>query len=86
MSRTLEALATAALWMAAIFVLLALAITVVRKWRGGSNDNRPSANELLTKFREMHSRGGLSDTEFRTIKTKLATQIETELKDDDKTS
>ena len=72
--------------MAAIIALLALAITVMRRWRGGSADDQPSANELLTKFREMHSRGGLSDTEYRTIKTKLATQIEIELKDDNKTS
>jgi len=72
--------------MAAIIALLALAITVMRRWRGGSADDQPSANELLTKFRELHSRGGLSDTEYRTIKTKLATQIEIELKDDNKTS
>ena len=86
MSRSLEALATASLWAAAIIALLALAITVMRRWRGGSAEDRLSANELLTKFREVHSRGGLSDTEYRTIKTKLATQIEIELKDDNKTS
>jgi uncharacterized membrane protein len=86
MSKVLEVLVPAALWFAAIFVLLALAITVMRKWRGGSADDRPSASELLTKFRELHARGGLSDTEYRTIKTKLATQIEMELKDDEKTS
>ena len=86
MSQALEALVPAALWFAAIFALLALAITVMRKWLGGSADDRLSANELLTKFRELHARGGLSDTEYRTIKTKLATQLEHELKDDDKTS
>lgn len=86
MSKVIEALVPAALWFAAIFVLLALAITVMRKWRGGSADNRPNTNELLTKFRELHARGGLSDAEYRTIKTKLAAQIEMELKDDEKTS
>jgi uncharacterized membrane protein len=79
-------LSQAALWFAAIFVLLALAISVVRRWRGGSADDRESASELLTKFRELHSRGGLSDGEYRTIKTKLAAQLETELNDDDKKS
>jgi hypothetical protein len=86
MTPALEALLTATLWTAGIFALLALAIFFVRRWRGGSADDHPRANELLTKFRELHSRGGLSDAEYRTIKTKLATQIEIELKDDNKTS
>ena len=48
---------------------------------------RPTdASELLTKFRELHVRGSLSDDEYRTIKTKLATQFEAELNDNDKTS
>ena len=72
-------LSQAALWFAAIFALLALAIVVVRRFRGGAADDQPGANELLTKFRELHARGGLSDDEYRTIKTKLATQVEAEL-------
>ena len=86
MTQALEALVPAALWFAAIFALLALAITVVRKWRGSAADDRLTANEMLTKFRELHSRGGLSDTEFRTIKTKLATQLQAKLSDSDKAS
>ena len=77
---------TAALWFAAIFALLALAIAVVRRFRGGAAEDRPTANELLTKFRELHARGGLSDDEYRTIKTKLATQLQTELTRSEKTS
>jgi len=79
-------LSQAALWFAAIFALLALAVVAVRRWRGGAADDRPSASELLTKFRELHLRGGLSDHEYRTIKTKLATQLQTELNEDDETS
>lgn len=71
-------LSWAALWFAAIFALLALAIVVVRRFRGGAADDQPSAHELLAKFRDLHSRGGLSDDEYRTIKTKLATQVEAE--------
>jgi hypothetical protein len=41
---------------------------------------------LLTKFRDLHARGGLSDDEYRTIKTKLATQLQTELTRSDETS
>ncbi|MFO0790554.1 MAG: hypothetical protein U0805_13950 [Pirellulales bacterium] len=79
-------LSRAALWFAVIFALLALAIMVMRKWRGGAFDSQPDARELLTKFQELHGRGGLSDDEYRTIKTKLARQIEAELKDTDETS
>ncbi|MEX0613122.1 MAG: hypothetical protein WD738_09355 [Pirellulales bacterium] len=76
----------AALWFAAIFALLALAILALRRWRGGAADDRPRASELLTKFRELHLRGGLSDDEYRTIKTKLASQIDIELKGNNQTS
>ena len=72
-------LAQAALWFAVIFALSALAVLGLRRWRGGAFQGRPEASELLTKFRELHRRGSLSDDEYRTIKTKLATQVETEL-------
>ena len=76
-------LLSAALWFAAIFALLALAVLVVRRFRGDAAADRPRADELLTKFRELHLRGGLSDDEYRTIKTKLATQLHTEISDSD---
>jgi len=79
-------LSWAALWFAAIFALLALAIVAVRRFRGGAADDQPGPNELLAKFRDLHARGGLSDDEYRTIKTKLATQIDAELNVNDKTS
>jgi hypothetical protein len=79
-------LSQAALWFAAIFALFALAVVGLRKWRGGSANDRPSSSELLTKFRELHRRGTLSEDEYRTIKTKLATQLEVKLSDSDKTS
>ena len=81
-----EPLFRAALWFAAIFALLALAVLGLRKWRGGSADDRPNSSELLTKFRELHVRGTLSEDEYRTIKTKLAAQLDTTLNDNDKTS
>jgi hypothetical protein len=79
-------LSQAALWFAVIFALSALVIVILRRWRGGSNDAQPSASELLTKFRDLHARGGLSDDEYRTIKTKLAGQLEVKLKDNNETS
>jgi hypothetical protein len=71
----------AALWFAAIFALTAVAFKIARRFRGSSDGDRPQAGPLLTKFRELHSRGGLSDEEYRTIKTKLATQLDVELND-----
>jgi uncharacterized membrane protein len=81
-----QPLFTAALWFAVIFALLALAVAVLRRFRGDAADDRPTANELLTKFRDLHARGGLSDDEYRTIKTKLATQLQTEITHSDETS
>jgi hypothetical protein len=71
----------AALWIASILVLFALAILFLRKWRGSAAEDQRDPIELLTKFRELHGRGGLSDDEYRTIKTKLAAQIGTKLSD-----
>ena len=79
-------LSIAALWFAVIFALMALAILGMRRWRGGSADDRLSSSQLLTKFRELHVRGSLSDDEYRTIKTKLAAEIEAKLNGNDKTS
>ncbi len=79
-------LSQAALWFAVIFALSALAVIALRRWRGGAYDAQPKASELLTKFRELHGRGGLSDDEYRTIKTKLARQLDAELNDNDQTS
>ena len=79
-------LAQAALWFAVIFALSALAVLALRRWRGSAYDTQLKPSELLTKFRELHGRGTLSDDEYRTIKTKLAREIETELRENDETS
>jgi uncharacterized membrane protein len=76
-------LAQAALWFAVIFALSALAVVALRKWRGSAYDAQPRPSELLTKFRELHGRGTLSDDEYRTIKTTLARQLDAELKEND---
>jgi len=82
----LQSLSWAALWFAAIFALLALAIVIVRRFRGGAAQDEVDPHELLAKFRDLHARGALSDDEYRTIKTKLATQIEAELSGSEKKS
>jgi hypothetical protein len=79
-------LAQAALWFAVIFALSALAVLALRRWRGGAYDTQLKPSELLTKFRELHGRGTLSDDEYRTIKTTLARQLDAELRENDHTT
>ena len=45
------------------------------------DDDQGAASESLSKYREMHSQGGLSDAEFRTIKTAMGARIRKESKD-----
>ena len=68
----------------AIVILILAGGYIASKWRGTNDNDRMSTQEMLTKFREMHSEGVLTDEEFRTIKSKLAGDIQLELKDADK--
>ena len=69
------------LWVAVLMVMLVVAYYVVRRFRDRSDDDRQTASELLTNFREMHHEGDISETEFRTIKTVLGRQLQQEMKD-----
>ena len=66
---------------AVLAVLVAVAAYVISKIRPKPLQRELPASELLSKFRELHSKGGLSDEEFRTIKTTLTEQLQEELKD-----
>ena len=70
---------------AALAILVVIGIYVAGKIRAKAVQQEPSAIDLLTKFREMHGRGVLSDEEFRTIKTTLTERLQTELRDKDET-
>lgn len=72
-------LVRAGLLFAALAALTALGAFVVARFRGGKGDDQPTTSELLTKFRELHEQGELSDEEFRSIKAKLAERLEAEL-------
>lgn len=72
-------------WVAVLAASLAVVVYVIGKFRGEAVQQEPAASELISKFREMHSRGELSDEEFRTIKTNLAPQLKQELKDNGQT-
>jgi uncharacterized membrane protein len=72
-------------WFAVLASLLAVAYYVITKIRPEPEKKEPLASQWLSKYREMHSRGELSDEEFRTIKTKLAEQLQDELNDNGET-
>ena len=58
--------------------LIVVAVYAVGKFRGGAEEERLGASELLSNFRELHSEGDLSDEEFRTIKTLLSGKLQRE--------
>lgn len=71
--------------VALLAVLIAVAVYVLGLIRAKTVQQEPTASELVSKLRESHSRGELSDEEFRTIKTKLAARLEEELRGKDET-
>ncbi len=73
------------LGVVALAILVAIGVYWAGKIRTEAVQKEPTASELLTKFREMHSQGVLSDEEFRTIKTTLTERLQTELKGKDET-
>jgi len=71
--------------VALVMVLAAVGAYVIGKVRAASLQQERPASELLSKFRELHRRGDLSDEEFRTIKTALAPRLREELSDNGET-
>ena len=65
--------------IAVLAVLVTVACYVIAKIRPKPAKKERRASQWLSKFRESHSRGELSDEEFRTIKTQLAEPLQDEL-------
>jgi hypothetical protein len=74
-----------AIGMVGLILFVAIAAYVIGKVRKRARHEQSSVLELLSKFRDVHSQGGLSDAEYRTIKTRLANRALGELKDKDQT-
>ena len=72
-------------WLIFAFVVLAVLVAIgayiISKIRAEPAKKEQQASEWLSKCNDLHSKGGLSDEEFRTIKTKLAEQLQDELND-----
>lgn len=67
-------------WITVLAVLAAITWCVIEKIRPKSVQKERKDSQLLSKFLYLHSKGELSDEEFRTIKTNLAPQSQDELK------
>jgi uncharacterized membrane protein len=79
MNEQLQSLTQAALLFAAVFVLMAIGIAIVRKFRDTDSNDTAESSDMMTQFRDLHEQGGLSDEEFRTIKSKLADKLRADL-------
>jgi uncharacterized membrane protein len=77
-----ETLVQVMLWMTVLIGLVIIGVLVVQRFRGGAADKGTSANELITNFQEMRSRGVISDADYRKIKSVLGAELQSELKDD----
>ena len=69
------------LYVTALAVLVAVGAYVLGKIRPKPIQKERQASQWLLKCRELHSRGELSDEEYRTIKTNLASQPQDGLRD-----
>jgi 5-bromo-4-chloroindolyl phosphate hydrolysis protein len=69
------------LGLAILAGLFAVAAFIIAKIRAEPAKKEQQASQWLAKYSDLHSKGGLSDEEFRTIKTKLSEQLRNELND-----
>ena len=74
-------LVPAVLWLGVLALFIGVAVFALRRLRERIDKDETAASEMLSNFREMHLQGGLSDAEFRTIKTVLGAKLQRESKD-----
>ena len=72
-------------WLAVLAALTMSAVYFIGKTRSKPIQHELTANDLLSKFGELHSKGVLSDAEFRTIKTNLAAKLQEQLNNNNNT-
>lgn len=58
---------------------IAIGYYVIQRFRPSDKDDLPSVSDHISHFRELQSQGKLTEEEYRTIKTKLASQFQEEL-------
>jgi len=77
-----DTLAQLALGAGILIALVIAGAMIVQRFRGGAADTAHEANELITNFQEMHSRGDITVADYRKIKSVLGEHLHSELKDD----
>jgi uncharacterized membrane protein len=77
-----DTLAQLALGVGMLIALVVAGALVVQRFRGSAADTALDANELFANFEEMHSRGDITDADYRKIKSVLGAKLHGELKDD----
>ena len=68
------------IWTTLAVVVFGGGLYLIVKVRSSLRDETSGSHELINNFRELHDQGELSDEEYRTIKTMLATRLQQELK------
>jgi len=67
--------------MGMLIGLVIVAVLIVQRFRGSAVRSESSTPELISNFQEMHSRGDITDADYRKIKSVLGDQLHSELKD-----
>jgi uncharacterized membrane protein len=70
--------AQAIIWTAVLVAISVVAIYFALGFRGAQQDDRTSASDLLSEFRDLHDSGGLSQAEFKKIKSVLGEKLQEE--------
>ena len=67
--------------IAILIVLILISRYVLTNFRGRIDEDIPEAKDHLDNFQEIHSKGDISPSEFRSIKTVLGEQVHQETAD-----
>ncbi len=67
------------IWSGVLVGVVVIGFYVISKFRPTRDNESYSTSDWISHFRELHSSGVLAEEEFRTIKTKLARQMQQEL-------
>ena len=69
------------IWTTVLLILVTVGWYLLGRFRDNADDDRLTANELLTNFQELHHQGDINDVEYRTINTALGAKLRQELED-----
>ena len=75
--------ARAVLAITVLAILTTIAYYVVRNYRDRIDQDIPGPDDHLDNFQEIHTKGDISDAEFRTIETVLEDQLQEQHSDAD---